>query len=259
MLPFVPGLSLRVGGAVPAGTMLRLIESGHEVAAGKDELDALISKEGVYRAEAYVPGVATPWILSNPISILSPATELKRMYAAQPVVEPYVVGATEIDRFEDATAFAAEHDPGSIVELPILDPKGGRGHGGAALLSFVLNQTPIPPVWCALVDRTPRDLSSNRGLSFWVKADGEYRAWVQVRDRNPASADDGKEAWFASIRTSTAWTLHNVPFASLRSIDPRSDGRFDPSRIAHLVFVIDHGAMPFGSRGKVWIDDLMAY
>ena len=92
-----------------------------------------------------------------------------------------------------------------------------------------------------------------------MRAEGEYRMWFQIRDRNPASADEGTEAWFASVRTSTAWTLYNIPFASLRSINKTSDGAFDPSRIAHLVFVIDHGAMPFGSKGRIWIDDLMAY
>ena len=62
-----------------------------------------------------------------------------------------------------------------------------------------------------------------------------------------------------SIRTSPAWTLYNVPFAALRSINRDSDGSFDPGKIAHMVFVIDHGAMPFGSQGRIWIDDLAAY
>jgi hypothetical protein len=141
----------------------------------------------------------------------------------------------------------------------VLDLLGGRGHGAAALLSFHLSPNPVPPVWCALVDRTKRDLSVNQGVSFWLRADGEYRVWFQVRDLNPASADEGTEAWFASVRTSTAWTLYNIPFSSLRSINRTSDGSFDPGRIAHIVFVIDHGAMPFGSSGRVWIDDLMAY
>ncbi len=256
---FVPGMTLRVGGPMPEGTTVRLIESGKEVLAAKGGLDFPVTRPGVFRVEAYTAGEKTPWVLANPISILTAAAEQSRVAAALPSSEPYVEGKTEIDRFEKQTPFAAEHDPGSAVDLPILDPAGGRGGGGAAILSFHLNQTPRPPVWCAMVDRTTRDLSQSRGVSFWLKADGEYRVWFQIRDLNPASADEGTEAWFASVRTSPAWTLYNIPFASLRSINKKSDGAFDPGRIAHIVFVVDHGAMPFGSAGKIWIDDLMAY
>ena len=258
-LRFAPGTTLRVAGPMPRGTVLRLIEAGKEVATGTGILDFPVASPGVFRAEAYLPGETTPWILSNPISVLTEDGEQTRELAARPRAAGYVEGRTQLDRFERNTAFNPEHDPGSAVDEPILDPVGGRGHGAAALLSFHLNPTPKPPVWCALVDRTRRDLSANTGVSFWMRADGEYRVWFQIRDLNPASADEGTEAWFASVRTSTAWTLYNIPFASLRSINRTSDGSFDPKQIAHIVFVIDHGAMTFGSQGKVWIDDLMGY
>lgn len=256
---FAPGGKLVVGGSMPRGTTVRLLESGRVVASGEAGLVFPVERAGVYRVEAYTPGERTPWILSNPISILTAESASARAQAARPMAASNVEGLVAIDRFEETTRFAPEHDPGSRIDLPILDPTGGRGKGAAALLSFHLNPTPPPPVWVALVDRTSRDLSARQGVSFWLKADGEYRVWFQIRDLNPASPDEGTEAWFASVRTSPAWTLHNIPFASLRSINPRSDGAFDPGRIAHLVFVIDHGAMPFGSRGRIWIDDLMAY
>lgn len=259
IVPFASGLTLFSGGALPRGTTLRLLEGGREAASAETSLVFPVERAGVYRVEAYTQGERTPWILSNPISILSAESASARAQAARPMAASNVEGSVAIDRFEETTRFAPEHDPGSRIELPILDPAGGRGKGAAALLSFHLNPTPQPPVWVALVDRTSRDLSAQQGVSFWLKADGEYRVWFQIRDLNPGSADEGTEAWFASVRTSTAWTLHNIPFASLRSINRRSDGAFDPGRIAHLVFVIDHGAMPFGSRGRIWIDDLMAY
>ncbi len=259
LLRFAPGITLRGGGAVPLGTTLRLIEGGRVIATATDALDVPVSSPGVYRVEAYAPGATTPWILSNPISILTAEVELARAEAARPFHEPQVEGTESIDEFDGATTFAGEHDPGSSVETPIVDHAGGRGRGGAALLAFRLNATPKPPVWCALVDRTKRDLSARKGISFWLRADGEYRVWFQIRDLNPSSADEGTEAWFASVRTSPAWTLHNIPFSSLRSINRTTDGSFDPSRIAHMVFVIDHGAMAFGSSGKIWIDDLKAY
>lgn len=256
---FAPGLTLVVGGSLPRATTLRVLEAGREVASGETSLVFPVERPGVYRVEAYTRGATTPWILSNPISILTSGSAAERLQAARPMALSNVEGSVVIDRFEATTRFAPEHDPGSRIDQPILDPSGGRGKGAAALLSFNLNPTPKPPVWVALVDRTSRDLSAQQGVSFWMKADDEYRVWFQIRDLNAASRDEGTEAWFASVRTSPAWTLHNIPFASLRSINPRSDGAFDPARIAHMVFVIDHGAMPFGSRGRVWIDDLMAY
>jgi hypothetical protein len=256
---FAPGLALVAGGSLPQGTTLRLLESGREVASAETSLVFPVDRPGVYRVEAYTRGDRTPWILSNPISILNAESAAERTQAARPMALSNIEGSVVIDRFEDTTRFASEHDPGSRIDQPILDPAGGRGKGAAALLSFNLNPAPKPPVWVALVDRTSRNLSAQQGISFWLKADGEYRVWFQIRDLNASSVDDGTEAWFASVRTSPAWTLHNIPFASLRSINRHSDGAFDPGRVAHMVFVIDHGAMPFGSRGRIWIDDLMAY
>ena len=256
---FSPGVVLEAGGAVPRGTRLRLFGGGRELASGEGSLTVPVSNAGVFRVEAYAGRSTTPWIISNAISVLAEEQERQRSEAARPFSQAYVLGRTRIDDFEGETHFAAEHDPGSRIEEPIIDPSGGRGAGKAARLSFQLNRNPNPPVWCALVDRTPRDLSASKGVAFWLKADGEYRVWFQLRDLNPASADEGTEAWFASVRTSTAWTLYNVPFASLRSINKKTDGSFDPSKVVHMVFVIDHGAMPFGSRGQVWIDDVMGY
>jgi hypothetical protein len=255
---FEPGVTLLAGGSMPEGATIRLIESGR-ILEEKEKIGFLVTQPGAYRVEARIKGRETPWVLSNALSILTPEGERERTRSAEPVRIPYVDGGTVIDRFEGPTAFGPEHDKGSAVEEPILDPAGGRGRGASARLSFRLNDNPVPPVWCALVDRTKRVLSAGQGVTFWMRADGEYRVWFQIRDQNPRSADEGTEAWFASVRTSTAWTLYNIPFASLRSINRTTDGAFDPSKVTHLVFVIDHGAMAYGSTGKVWIDDLALY
>jgi hypothetical protein len=86
-----------------------------------------------------------------------------------------------------------------------------------------------------------------------------YRIWVQVRDRNPASADEGTEWWFASVRTSPEWTRVAVPFDRLRSINPRTDGRLDLDQVRALVFVIDRGAVKPDTAGTVWLDDVGVY
>jgi hypothetical protein len=114
-------------------------------------------------------------------------------------------------------------------------------------------------VFVAMVSREHRDLSRKGGLSFRMRADGTYRMWVQVRDENPASADDGTEWWFTSVKTSPGWRDIALPFAELRSINPRTDGQLDLDVVRSIVFAIDKGAMPPGSEGVIWIDDVGAY
>jgi len=82
---------------------------------------------------------------------------------------------------------------------------------------------------------------------------------VQVRDENPASADDGTEWWFASVRTEAEWRRVAVPFATLRSLNPKTDGKLDLDKVRQLVFVIDAGAEKPGTQGTVLIDDLSLY
>ena len=50
-----------------------------------------------------------------------------------------------------------------------------------------------------------------------------------------------------------------LPFARLRSIQKNSDGKLDPDKVKALVFIVDKGAMPPGSKGTIWIDDLGVY
>ena len=82
-----------------------------------------------------------------------------------------------------------------------------------------------------------------------LKADGVYRIWIQVRDANPASKDEGTEWWFASLKTSTEWQRVAVPFARLRSINPATDGKLDLDKVRALVFVLDKGSAEAGDAG----------
>jgi hypothetical protein len=114
-------------------------------------------------------------------------------------------------------------------------------------------------VFGALVDWTHRDLTGRRGLVFSIRADGVYRIWVQVRDANPASTDEGTEWWFASVRTSPEWRRVAIPFERLRSINPHTDGRLDLDKVRAVVFVLDRGADKPGTQGTIWLDDLGVY
>jgi hypothetical protein len=147
------------------------------------------------------------------------------------------------------------------MHTPVLDPGAGADGGGAARFSFRLGAPGPgrPYTWCALVERRERDLSGREGLAFKLRGDGVYRVWVQVRDHNPVSADDGLEWWFASVRSAEEWQEVVLPFDSLRSINPASDGQLDLDAVRALVFVIDTGAARPGTEGTLWIDELRVF
>lgn len=256
------GLRLRAGGRVPRGAVLTLLRDGREERSGEESVALDPVAAGVYRVEVRIPGWDLPWVLSNPIYVFPPeAAQRRRQRAAWPTEPAAPAATTPIDSFDGTTVFHAAFDPRSSVAEPILDPAGGADGKAAARIRFRLGvpDASYPHAYCAIVSDQDRDLSGRTGLVFGLKGDGVYRIWVQVRDRNPASADDGMEFWFASVRTSTEWRRVAVPFARLRSINGKTDGRLDLDRVRQLVFVIDRGAEKPGSQGTIWIDDVGVY
>jgi hypothetical protein len=145
---------------------------------------------------------------------------------------------------------------GSVVE-----PKAGPGGADAFKLGFQL----APPgperpfTWCALVNREARDLGGWAGLRFRMRADDEYRLWIQLRDPNPASSDEGLEWWMASARTSTEWGEVQLPFGRFRTLNPKSDGRLDPDETHAVVFMLDHASVKPGTKGTIWFSDVSVY
>jgi hypothetical protein len=255
-------LTLRAGGLVPKGTRLTLLRDGRPFADSLSPMAVEVPGPGVFRVEARVPGWDVPWVITNPIYVFDDDTRAARAARAswpKAAAPPTVVA--RVDDFDGNSVFAPEFDPSSEVALPFLDPTGGADGRGAARIRFRLGVPgpAHPHTWCALVNRERRDLSGRSGLTFRIRADGVYRMWVQVWDDNPASAEDGAEWWFASVRTSREWRQVSVPFARLRSINPKSDGKLDLDTVKALVFNIDRGAMKPGSSGSIWIDDLGLY
>jgi len=206
-----------------------------------------------------VPGWNVPWIITNPIAVLDDAAAAARVPPA-PAPAPVPSPAAVLSTFDTDGFFTSGADERSFVAPPLWDATGGTS-GGAARLTFKLGvpTRKHPHVFAALVNRQDRDLSGRRGLVLSVRADGVYRLWVQVRDANPASPDEGTEWWFSSVKTSTDWQRVALPFARLRSIQQNSDGKLDPDKVRALVFIVDLGAMKAGSSGTIWIDDLGVY
>jgi len=256
-----PGLRLRAGGQLPSSAQVVLLKDGQPFAQGTAGVDHTSGGPGVYRVEVRIPGWPVPWVVSNPIYIFTePEAEARRQRAQWPARRPAPAALAAFDPLGEST-LAAEHDPSSVVDAAVLAPHEGPDGRPASRLFFRLG-TPTrdhPYVSAALVSRKARDLQGRTGLVMAVKSDRAYRLWLQVRDENPASADDGTEWWFASIRTSPEWTRVAIPFDRLRSVNPKTDGRLDLNKVRMVVFVLDQGAVKPGTEGRIWLADLGLY
>lgn len=253
-----PGLRVRAGGRLPEGATVRLLHNGEPIADATDTLAAELPGPGVYRVEVHVDGWQPPWVLSNAIAVFDDETLAARVasYPAPPTpVEPSVM----IDHFDGATVFSGAHDDRSQLDDALFDPDAGDN--GAARVSFRLGEPTAehPDVFIALINEQDRDLAGHRGLTFRVRGDGVYRMWVEVRDANPNSAEDGTEWWTTSVKTGTEWRQVSIPFSRLRSTNPQTDGQLDLDQVRALVFVVDKGAMPPGARATIWLDELGLY
>jgi PHP domain-containing protein len=262
VVPPAPGLRLRAGGRLPERTHLTLFRDGRAIADADRAIDIEVPGPGVYRVEARLPGWDVPWVISNPIYVFPAETAKARHEAAAWPASPPAPAATRVlDSFDGPTTFHPEFDPSSSMAPEVIAPKGGPDGSGAARIEFRLGAPGPgrPYVWCALVSREPRKLAGAQGLVFSIRGDRPYRIWVQVRDENPVSADDGTEWWFASVRTEPEWRRVAVPFARLRSLNPKTDGTLDLDEVRQIVFVIDAGAEKPGSPGTILLDDLGLY
>ena len=261
-VPAGPGVSLRAGGRAPHGARFVLFKDGAVVAQDVGHVALSNAATGVYRVEVRVPGRDVPWVLSNPIYVMDEESARKRRQAAAwPDDPPAPPAKAMIDGFEGTSSFAPEFDPSSWMDTRVLDPHAGIDGRGAARFAFRLG-TPAPNrpfVWCALVNRAARDLRGTSGLTFAVRADGEYRLWAQLRAAAATEKDEGSEWWSASVRTSTAWRRVVVPYARLFSLNATPGGHLDLDRVRALVFVIDTGAADPGAHGTIWIGQVAAY
>ncbi len=253
-------LRASVGGRVPEGVRLVLKRDGRAVGESPSRLELPLPGPGVYRAEAWVAGWPVPWVVTNPIYVFDAARqEARRQRAAWPG-PPAPARETAPLTFASETPFTAEHDPASAMEGDVVEP--GTGPGGARAFRLGFQLAPPGPgrfTWCALVNREARDLAGWTGLRFKIRADGEYRLWVQLRDPNPASSDEGLEWWMASARTSTEWSEVQLPFGRFRTLNPRSDGRLDPAETRAVVLVLDHATVKPGTKGTIWVSDVGVY
>ena len=148
----------------------------------------------------------------------------------------------------------------SFTDPNPVDPAGGPDGSPAGRIRFSLGRPDAdhPSPFASLGSYAGRDLSGRAGLVLQVRSDDTSRLWLQVRDRNP-DGYDGVEIWAASIKTTPVWRSVTVPFDTLVSTDPGTDGTLDLDRIEAIVFLADLGSHPPGATREFWIDNLGVY
>ncbi len=238
-----PDLRLRAGGRLPRGARVELYRNGERVAVGRGAIEASAHRPGAYRVEVRVAGWDVPWILSNPIHVHDAVEAVVRARRAEwpPAAPPPPPAARAPDALAGGSGLVAESLAGTWVD-PEVRVAAERAPGErAARLRFRLTQPRPHPsaVWGALVDRTRRDLSRDAGLVFDVRADGVYRVWVGLWEERDGDAGGEPDWWQTSVRTSTTWRRHAIPFERLHPAATNVDRVLDRRRVVGLVLYID--------------------
>ena len=258
-----PDLLLRAGGRLPRGARIELYRNGERIAAGQGAIEMPARRPGAYRVEVRLAGSDVPWILSNPIYVYGAAEAIVRAHRSvwPPAAPPPPALARTLDAFENGSALAAETDAGTWVDPEVRVASERTPGGTAARLHFCLTRPRPDPsaVWGALVDRSRRDLSRDSGLVFDIRADGVYRIWIGLWEERHGQPGGEPDWWQSSVRTSTEWRRHAIPFERLYPADTNVDRMLDLRRIVGLVFYIDPGTDDPVTEGSVWFDRLGAY
>ena len=259
--PPAPDLLLRAGGRLPQGARIALYRDGERVAEGTGGLAFAARAPGAYRVEVRVAGWRLPWILSNPIYVHGAAeAAVRRARAAWPAEPPPPPMARALDAFAAGSPLAAESDAGTWVD-PEVRVAGERTPGGAAARLRFRAASPRPDpayVWSAIVDRTRRDLSGAAGLVFDVRADGVYRLRVGLWEDRGRDGED-PDWWLSSVRTSTEWRRHAIPFAHLHPVQADAGPAPDLRRVMGLVFFVDNHTYGHVREGTIRIERLGVY
>ena len=253
-----PALTLRAGGIQEDEAAFTLLKDGEVVTHALGALEATAADTGVYRVEVSLPGWDIPWITTNPIYLFDRSAIHRRdANSALPPRPGPVAPTVYLDGFDEGAVFFPASDSASSVTLETDEVVDGRQTARVAYrLGARSADNPSPYVAVANVEH--RDLSSHEGLVVTLKADGVYRLWLQLRDRNPRSSEQ-TEWWSASLKATERWQQLAVPFGLLSSKDPDTDGQLDLDEIEGIFLIIDVDSVPENTAGTLWLDEVALY
>ncbi len=270
-LPVSPQTNLFIQHNGPSGSEVLLFRDGKLIARdNRTSFRYPVSREGVYRAEVYLPeeflptGRRFPWIMSNPIyigrQVMTSALESESPLPPESERPPERI--LMVDDFEGMRGgnWEAESDPVSFVDKrDLIDRTTGAQRSSASLRFQFRLASPNDPkteVWCALGERRGRNLTGYDRVRFWVKSDRVYRILFQLREHDPSGGKEKIEEWARTFKTYPHWELREIRLADLYLLSKGTNGIKEPHRVKGFFFIVNQQNTRSGTEGIIWFDDI---
>jgi hypothetical protein len=210
---------------------LTLLDDGRPVASGRGSVTyPSAPTPGAYRVEVTYPGVAMPWIVSNPIYVGTDQSV---------PVDPMPVAATDVLDLTGASGWRVEHDAASTGQLDPADHGLRFGYalgGGVPASQFAAAGVPVEVK--GSFDR----------VQLTVRADRPMRISVQVK-----LPGGGGQRWRRSAYVDDQPRALVMPLATFTDADRPSTLQPIASQVLELLIVVDTVNTVPGAHGTVWL------
>ena len=241
-------MTFQVQSNAPEGASLSLLRDGKPVqTASGAHLEYSSSDPGVYRVELQWPGAPgtppVPWVVSNPIYVLSGPRPVETIAAPVP---PKLVDV----RYSDgpATDWHIENSPRSRGALDVVSAVGGT----QLLLRYALGGTAAEGPFVAASMVLPQGLANYDRLVFTAQSSRPTRIWVQLRI--PGSGTS--RSWHRSVYVDDTPRTLSVAFDEMRPLEATTTGPPVLADVRDVLFVVDTINTRPGMNGQLWLDDV---
>lgn len=193
---------------------------------------------GPYRVEAYRPGLAVPWIVSNPIFVEGPAGSSEAAISAAPP-------AIRLVSRPGASGWAIEKSRTSTGDV--------AAEGGATRFSYALGPGAASGQFAALVSSIDEALSTEGfdRVQFTVRADQPVRFSVQLR--LPGAGD---RRWRHSVYADGTPRAVVVNLQDFQPVNRQTSQRPIVAHVRSVLFVIDTLNTRPSTTGTLWLSDV---
>jgi hypothetical protein len=241
-------LTFRVQSNAPDTAQISLLRDGQPVQrASGPQLEYGSSDPGVYRVEVQWPGAAgeppVPWIVSNPIYVLSRPRPVETSAAP---IEPKEM----LTHYGDgpATNWHIENSARSRGALDLVSSIGGT----QLLLRYALGGTQEEGPFVALSMAVPQGLANYRQLVFTAQSSRPTRIWVQLRIPGTGQG----RSWHRSVYVDETPRTIAVAFDDMRPLEATTTGSPTLAEVRDVLFVVDTINTRPGVNGQLWLDEV---
>jgi hypothetical protein len=239
-LPAGPRLTIRATTNAP-GSRVVLVRDGTVLAAGTGRLEfAGESAPGAYRVEVSLPPATVPWIVANPVYVVSAAAAPD---ASRPAERPADVARLRELSLREASGWVIEREPASQGAV--------AAEAGALRFTYALGPGARAGQYAALVHALDGTASFDR-VAFTARADRPMRVSVQVR--LPGGRDG--QRWQRTVYVDTTARPFVLPLQDFEPIGVVTTQRPIVARVHAVLLVVDTTHAAPGATGTVWFSDV---